>query len=353
MIFAFYLVLFLLFFVGIKGKSKLERAPIFSRGDTLAIKGFSAMLVLFHHLGQSTGGFKDPLNINNFAGANAVGIFFMLSAYGLFKASARDNRYYKKILLSKLPFLYFYQVLFNALYYGLFFKSESLSARETFARIFNLDLIFRYNRLNEFSWFMTTIMFVYLLFAVLLLVSSLLDKKIKRKRLFLAIGATIISVAELLIVQLSYIDNLYYRGILCFAVGAWLSLFENEICNFLEKKRNRIVCTLVLLAVAIPTHILSEEILASVSFTLLFGILFTRISISGNKIFAFLGAISLEIYLVQYIFFLYSPSSVPLLKIILITGATILSAFLINGGYTIIKKSYNYVKSILFYKKNN
>ena len=351
MIFAFYLILFLLFFVGMDKKTKLERTPIFSKGDSTAIKGFSAMLVLFHHLGQNSGELVDPLKINDFAGANAVGIFFMLSAYGLFKASAKSNGYYKKILLSKLPFLYVYQVLFNVLYFSLFYKDKNLSTKETFLRIFNLDLFFGYERLNTYSWFMTTIIFVYLFVAILLFISSLLDKKIKRKRLFLAIGATVISVAVLLVVRLSSWNNLYHRAILCFAIGAWLSLFEEEICRFLESKKRRFLITLALLCVAIPTQILSEEIAGTASFALLFALLFTRITIKNNKILYSLGVISLEIYLVQCIFFLYRPSAIPLWTImIFITGATIISAWLINSGYTIIKASYNYVKSVLFYK---
>lgn len=124
MIFILYAFVLLLLVVSIRLKDVNQSNVFFSKSDSNILKGFSAMLVILHHIGQQFDVRSyDSLNINGNVGGIAVGIFFMLSAYGLIKAANSNEKYYRKVFLIKIPVLYVYQVLMNTVYYFLFYST--------------------------------------------------------------------------------------------------------------------------------------------------------------------------------------------------------------------------------------
>ena len=86
------LALYGLTFAFMFAKSKIDRQKnqFFSKRDSLVLKGFLSIIVILHHIGCQYD-FGDISFFNAKMGGIAVGIFFMLSAYGLLKSCEEHN----------------------------------------------------------------------------------------------------------------------------------------------------------------------------------------------------------------------------------------------------------------------
>lgn len=353
MIFVLYTIAFVLLFISIRKKPNCETG-FFNKKDTNILKGFSAIMVLFHHIGQR---FQvenyDVINFNGNMGGIAVGVFFMLSAYGLFKSHLSNEKYYKKIFLVKIPILYIYQVLINTLYYLLFFKTSNLKTSETLLRIFNLDIFCGLDRMNGYSWFITTILIVYLLVGVILFIAHLLKNKISRPRMFLAIASTFIITLLFFVVKFTPISSLYHRSIFCFVIGTIICLFEKEIVDFLKNKKYYILLTIFTIIWASISFAFFSERDVSLSICVLLALLASKITFGENKLYYFFGVISLEIYLLQLIFFNYININLELICALSITGSTIITSYLLNLIFTTTKKIINLIFKKIKKETNN
>ena len=349
-LYAILIALFLMF-----SRKKETQTSFFTKNDTTIIKGFSALIVLLHHLGLNfdIGNTYDIFNSSAKAGGVAVGIFFMLSAYGILKSYNNNPTYYKKILFVKIPSLYAFQVAINALYYFIFYATSNLSKLEIFIRIFNLDMFCHFDRINGYSWFITTILCLYLLFALLLMLAQLLKNKIKHNKLFIGVGSTIIVSLWVFIVKFApTLTDLYYRSVFCFSLGAWLCLYEKQLLSFLQPKKNFIWATAISACLLIFSFFLLYERHIAIATCLLMAILSSKITLGNNQLFIFLGNISLEIYLLQLIFFNKIDFDSELLAGITIIGSTIVLSYMVHLIYTYIKKLIVFSTTIIS-KSNN
>ncbi len=334
---------------GMLGLSIRKRSsPVFSKTLTTTLKGFFAICVLLHHLGQTSNltGYFGICNDN--LGGIAVGVFFMLSAFGIGLSYKKSpDKYPKRLLLIKLPLLYLVQVIINLIYYLIFVPS--LNFTQTLLSIFNLDIFFGLDRLNGYSWFITTILFVYGLIAITMLISQ----KVKYKKLFIVIVPSIILLgASLFLILCPIIDPLYVRSLMCFALGLWYSLYFDQINNWLAHKKVFLISmitisTLTLIASLLPLlNFTITEYFLSVMVCLLIILLAQKLELS-SKTYTFLGEISLEIYLFQHLAIDYVISASPVLWGGAIAGVTIIMAYLFHNLYNSITKSFSYL-----YKKS-
>jgi peptidoglycan/LPS O-acetylase OafA/YrhL len=288
-----------------KRKSSDNQTSVFSKNDTLCLKGIAALLVVLHHLGQYVVK-DDKIHFNGYMGGVSVGIFFMLSAYGLYKAGEKKG-YYKRIFMVKIPALYLYQVLMNIIYYLLFFTQEYKRIGEVLPRIFNVDFLCGMSRLNGFSWFISTILITYAVFGTLLFVWEKWGKNCKNKRFWFACSGTVWAVLWYVLVSVTPIEALYSRSIFCFAVGAWVAVFEKEIVQFLQSRKRFLLIFIGAAALMTVCFFLFAEQVACVAVCVFIVVLFAQFHCRSTSVYAFLGKISLEIYLVQKIFFLFFP----------------------------------------------
>lgn len=334
MVYVFYAVTILFLLCSVRQKPNTADTAIFSKNDTLCLKGFAAIFVVFHHLGQSFS-VPDPTEFNGYMGAVSVGIFYMLSAYGLTKANQRKG-YYKRIFLQKIPRLYLYQVLINTLYYCLFFTQEYRTVGEVLPRIFNVDFLFGMDRVNSFSWFITSILVVYACFGVLSLIWEKVGEKCKNGRFWFAFINTLIIVLIYVVIHVTPMQNLYGRSIFCFAFGVWVATFEKEIMRYLRTCTYYPILFVFALAAVCVTFLTTEQLVAFATclFTVVF---FGRFSYPRSPIFEFLGKISLEIYLVQKIFFLCIPQENAWRDGVIIFAAVVLAAFLLKTVVEFVK----------------
>ncbi len=305
MVYAFYTAIVLLLLCFVRKKPNNADTVIFTKNDTLCLKGISAVFVLLHHLGQYFE-IPDPIQFNGYMGGMAVGIFFLLSAYGLTKANQKKG-YYKRIFRQKIPALYVYQVLMNTLYYCLFFTEECGSVGEVLIRIFNFDFLFGYERLNGFSWFITSILVVYACYGGLAYVWEKVGEKCKNQRFWFAVICTAIIAVLYVLALATPIKTLYGRSIFCFALGVWVALFEKEILQFMRARKRYFMTCIGATALLLLCFFLLPEQFVCIATCVFVTVFFIGFSYPRSPIFEFLGKISLEIYLVQAIFFTIMP----------------------------------------------
>ena len=345
---SYFLFVIALLMIFINSKSNSHKEEVFSSIDGIVIKGFFSIIIIIHHIGQKIDVFSFNYS-NELIGSFAVGVFFMISAYGMLKScKKKDYNYIKELILRKIPKLYAIQVVVNLIYYFIFYNSGL--TQEMILRIFNLHLLFGLNPLNGYSWFITTIICIYVIFALTLIIAKLF--KLSNKELFLCI--TMIIFTGLLYCYVKYlaknisIPKLYIRAIVCYALGVIVYLFENWVIS-IPKKQNIILIIITFIAafLCFVTKIVSSYMIHTQIMPALLCIMLVLIcknfSFENNKIGIFLGKISLFTYLLQKIVFNLIPIQfggifygfiIIALTIIVATIATLL----LRGIEKIIKK---------------
>ncbi len=283
-----YIIYFAIFAViylsGLKYTGKSLEQP-FNRYNTNCLRGFAAMLVLFYHMGRCM-----------YFGPIAVGLFFMLSAYGLVKSYQRyGQKYLKKMLFSNIPMLYGEFVIINAIDYLAIKSSQESVWWQGLLKIFGVNGFLPYNRVNEQSWYIYTILIVYVAFILIYYLCA----KLKAKSFAPFILSALVIGYYILCNGVSSISVLYGRAILCFIIGLFYGTFTEQITNILRKY----FWQFGILMIAVLGYCLfkREELIISVGVSIFVLLVFQKFNFV-NKFYAFLGYISLEIYLLQYLF---------------------------------------------------
>ncbi|MDR2266222.1 MAG: acyltransferase family protein [Christensenellaceae bacterium] len=330
--------------LGIKKKETMTESNL-TFDDTSALKGLAAMLVLLHHLGQASLLSETFAKINYSFGWVAVGIFFFLSFYGLTKGWLKDREgYAKKIFTKKIPRIYIEIVIINIISFALFYRNAELSSFESAIRILQLYVFFGFDMITGYSWFITSILILYALFG-----TALLCKRFFEKRLcLLPIITLVVAVIFVVILELLNAEWWHYRAILCVPLGVTYAVFENK-SNAFSQSRVRYYSSLVAAAglivlnwfFEIPLPLLSREYMNALLACVILVILLQKVDFGKNKLFVFLGKISLEIYLLQFIilsftFNIISERSFPIL--FACVTANIGAAYLFNVSYSFIKE---------------
>lgn len=331
-----------------KGTKIAQNKPqIFSTKDSLVLKGFFAIFVALHHLGRQCNVF-DFAGLSQNMGGVAVGMFFLLSAYGLMKSCEKnDFNYLKRMVLTKIPKLYLIQVAVNLIYFLVFMPKGT--ALEIILRIFNFDIFFGFDRMNSYSWFMTTILFCYVMFAFSLLLLKIF--KPKNKKLFVLLVASFL-ILSLYFFRFSNVDWLYFRSLLCFPLGLLVFFFEPKILKLMSNKKI-VASSLIFLELAflVSCLFLNEPIPATL-FCVFFVICCCHLDFSNNKLGAFFGSISLEFYLFQLIFFVIFSKHTELIPMcISVFGATIVVAFFVHKIFERLSKLLKFLQQKLIPQK--
>ena len=315
------LTLFVLVGYGIK-KNTSGTKP-FEPGQSLALRGICAIEIMIGHIGLETG--NRILFPNRKAGILFVGIFFLLSGYGLAYSAENKEGYFKNFLLKRsirllLP-LYVTKIIMIA------FENVIVFDRGIFTG-FDVKQF-----LLVMNWYIWEQLFFYLVYW--------LAHKVIPKHVEIAVGAS--SVLLIIIAYVSGMDNPWYGSSLCFLLG---------LCYYkLEKKNIKLTCTgycalFVFLAFILIISITAFFVLgnnsilgnpvarniASLSFCVIVIMLLYRLRVE-NCVSIFLGECSYEIFLVHpYVLAILKAMSVTSKEILGIATAvlTVLLAHIIH-----------------------
>lgn len=268
----------------------------FSKENTNAIKGISAVFVVIFHLSEKLA-FLNDIPVLNFIvylfGFTTVAMFFFISGFGLKKQLViKGNEYLndfpkKRILGFYMDYLLFFSL---TIIVKLFTKDPGLS----FIVIIKSLTIGK--TIVTYGWYWTAILFLYICF-------YLINKFTKK---FFSIILSFFSVG-LWLFLLYLIDDfsVWYLTVFMFPLGIIYANFQEKIdCIFINKKNSIIILFAIMLiysALIITStyyHFLPGfiEILVFSLLTVVFYVFITHVVSLSNFLTRFLGNISAQLY---------------------------------------------------------
>ena len=228
------------------------------------------------------------------AGGVAVGLFFFLSAFGIVRSYQKHgNKYLLKLILVNVVKLYIISVLINLLIYFVYFN-ESLSTQDALLRIFNLDVFNDFNRMNRHGWFISTIIGMYLIFALVYFLCS----KLKTKNKFIIAGIILSLIAIGFRVGAIIADKggMYTRELPTFAIGIIYATFYPQINAFLKKY---FWPSLIISFIGFWVGFFTLEFISTYCAAIMIIVLSQKITYYSKTTY-FLGKICLGVYLFLY-----------------------------------------------------
>jgi len=276
-----------LIFYGVKVADNADTA--LSLNNTAALRGISAIEIMLGHIGIVTGNvIQFP---NRKAGILFVGIFFMLSGYGLAygyanKAGYLQHFFKKRFLKILIPTVLV--IIASAIYY----------------RNISIEMVLE----SGARWYITELFVLYIIFYV-------------SYRFIGEKGIIVITVVTAVFVVLAYfmgLSNPWYGSTFCFPLGMAYYNFKKDTVTLKTKRRVFYVSLLLLgmLSAIAGFFVLDGSFvgnvlcrsLASVSFCLAVILVLEKIRI-GNMFVEYLSLISFEIYLIHGIVIDYCSSA--------------------------------------------
>ena len=268
------------------------------------LRGFFAIVVVFHHLAQRTQ-MGELFRYFNRVGFLAVAVFFFLSGYGLQKSyMIKADTYRKSFPAKRLPSILIPYLIMTAIYWCVHAATGSVYS-------FKAVLLSQVNGtpLADFSWYIENIFLFYIAFWILMCVCR------KHYRL-MPVGALIWYLLYVFMcVKLNY-GIWWFISTQLLIVGMIWAIEEEHILKALEK--NVVLISLILLTVlvwivflllfkyeyklAALISVSNGDTIMKMIMATVFPIGFILLSVKfriGNPVLRFLGNISLEIYLAQ------------------------------------------------------
>lgn len=262
---------------GIKKKSTVDTA--LDIGNTKALRGFSAIEIMLGHIGISTGNILQFPNRK--AGILFVGIFFMISGYGLAYGYDKKQDYLKGFFFKRFPAILIPAILVIIL--------DVLCSQNTTV-MYVLE--------GSARWYVTELLLLYLIFYFA----------------FKCLGAKgwiAVTIASAVIVLLAFLlglSNPWYGSTMCFPLGMFYYNHKEYSIGLRPVKRSLIILLfLALTAASILGFFVYEDsfmgnvvcrTLASVLFCSALLLLLEIVQLGNTFSFA-LATISYEIYLLH------------------------------------------------------
>jgi len=277
-------------------KRTINDGEILDSRSTTCIKGVLCLYIMLHNLGLDYQGNSSIAQIIcEHTGGIAVGVFFFLSAFGIIRSyQKKGNKYLIKLIFNNCIRLYVISVLINLLIYLVHFQGM-FTTTDTLLRIFNLDVFNRFNRMNRHGWYISTIIVLYLIFAMIYVICS----KFKTDKKFIIAGI-LLSLAvvafKIIVPNIAHGGGTYTREIYMFIVGIFYATFYNQVNSFFQKY---FWIGFSLCFILFWIGLFLFEGLATLAATIFVIVISQKITYTNNITY-FLGKICLGIYLFLY-----------------------------------------------------
>lgn len=273
-IFTILLIWLLLIVYGCKKTDNYSNA--LSKENSNAIRGWGAFEIMLGHIGLVTGNVF--LFANRKAGILFVGIFFVLSGYGVMYSVKNKKTYlstFWKIRLNRLCVPFLLVIILAIIQNGKW----------------DFNLLFAGGQ-----WYVWELILLYLVFYL----------SAKSKWVF-----EINFAIEILMIIMFYfigLDNPWYGSTVCFSLGIAYCIYKDRIKNISSVLRRigGVILTIILGLSMVGFFMFPNQIvgilfcrnIASVSFCMIIILILEKLSL-GNKINLFLGKYSYEIFLIH------------------------------------------------------
>ncbi|MBE5846804.1 MAG: acyltransferase [Lachnospiraceae bacterium] len=311
-VYGFYLLLLLLLFGGSKVSAKGEwNDEYLSRSQTKAFLGFCTIVIMFHHISQKTcAPWLDPQYIRHgleffvYIGYPCVAMFFFCSGYGMYVASRKGDSFFDHYFIRRiLPV-----IIPAALMWLVFFFIEQ-------ARGMMIDPPLWIN-VYDYIWYVPALLYIYIIFYICFHLV---------KNAWASFALLWVGVALYFILSAFFSPGTWwYNTQFMFAVGATVGA-KTSAFTTLNKRHYPVWIVLSLLLTLsgfiaagyyeeIVTHYgiaydqtvygyvqIAGQLVSALTFVWFVLLLGMKIRI-GNRVLAFLGSFTLELYLVHPLF---------------------------------------------------
>ncbi len=320
----FYIVMAVILLPGVKiAKHRQWQENPLSQSVSKGIQGFFALLVILHHLEQTirnSGGNPGILSEVRNAGVLCVAVFFFFSGYGLYISYHSKNNYLHGFLRNRLS-----TVLIPFYVCTVVFLGVNLMTGVHYEAIDFILTLVGWNLVNSHMWFIVEITLFYIFF-------YLAFKFIKKE--WIAIGVIVIAITTIVIWSLYRLHGdhwfqgeWWYNTSFVFVIGILVAKYQEQLKKFAQKIYVVILPGLVLAFILLMklnlyclgnysywsefvpgrNHIKDKFICLLVQlpmvvvFVLLILVIMMKVKFA-NPMLAFLGSISLEVYLIHNLF---------------------------------------------------
>ncbi len=307
---------------------------------TKCFRGLFALVIVFHHLSKTTdSGMIFPHFFS--VGYLAVAAFFFFSGYGLQKSYIEKSERYKKgFLLKRIPGVLLPYIVFTIVYWGAnLINGTVYTLADIFKGLINGHPIVSY------SWYIICILLFYLFFWLFMMICN------KHYNRIILYGCIWCVLWALFCIKMNY-DSWWFNASHLLVIGIVWATYEKSIIRFIEQRycitaAFVVICfaVLFLFRERIPTIFPIQH--ASTLLSLVTAVIFVccvlllsmRIK-SGNRIFDFLGEISLEIYLIHGLIIKQTAIQNDLIRCTVVLLLTVSLSFVFHIVFSSVLKKY-------------
>lgn len=270
------------------GKNKEGISPL-ERKQSEALRGICAIEIMIGHIGLATG--NPVLFVNRKAGILFVGIFFMLSGYGIAYGVEHKPEYFKYFIARKAVKLlvpaYVAYAVFTA-------ASIVILGEMEWTKLFDMAEF-----AQKTNWYVWEQMAFYILVCLAYMLLP------RRANLVVAV----VSLAFVVLAYIAGLDNPYYGSTLCFSLGLYYYRYESRLTQLFNRYFTILLLgfgVLLMLSLGVFFLLGNDSVLgnpvarnsASVSFCVTVLLLLEKFRV-GGKPACILGKYSYEIFLVH------------------------------------------------------
>ena len=275
-----------------------SQEPIgFDKGNIKSVKGILACTVVASHLPGYVTHFLPGISFAVF-GASSVGVFYLLSGYGVYYSLQNQKNYFSHFIRKRFVKILVPFVIMVVLYITLDMAVNHTSFR------FYVDLLLMGYPVSN-SWYVFACLLCYVCFRFSF------GKKNRSFCKSIILLVSLVAVYIFLVACVLHWASWWYITVMMFPVGILIARFRNRVSGFLVKYKWPVLTAALLASVAayfssafmrrvcsvsLEVRYLINEILMAWTFAALIVTVFSNCSVK-NRISQFLGGISFEIYL--------------------------------------------------------
>ncbi len=309
-----------------------------SKNNTENLRGIAISVIIIHHLVSAT---SKPDLLTPFIGIGYLGvsIFFFLSGYGitssyLNKANYLDGFFGKRMAKIFIPF-----IVLNLIHLSINWMAFGLK----YSLLDSIFYISGINLINGSMWYINAIFFWYICFYVLFRYFE------KHTEIMFIVTALIYFFG---CKQLN-LGKYWFDTSFIFPIGVLFCLRKDYIMTILQKYYYHIILVSTFFFVIFfkinqgktSLAAISARSTAAIMFVVLICLFLYKVDISGNKLLAFMGSISYELYLIHariiQLNIVSVNNGISFDKIVFYFMLSIVSALLMNRCTLIMHSAFN------------